>query len=59
PEPSRPGTQSHTTPAPAGKTTAPSTGTPSPGLPEGTTAASASVPEQRDDNGNKVCRGTV
>ena len=35
---------------------APTTGAPRTDLP-GSTAASASVPEQTDDNGNKVCRG--
>ena len=51
PEPSRP-------PSPAPATGAPTTGAPRTDLP-GSTAASASVPEQTDDNGNKVCRGTV
>ena len=51
PEPSRP-------PSPAPATGAPTTGAPRTDLPD-STAASASVPEQTDDNGNKVCRGTV
>ena len=63
PKPGTPGPDGPTTTSAAPQTGRSQTGTSQTGapgtLPEASTAASASIPEQRDDNGNKICRGTV